>query len=184
VCPSNTMLLGPRPISLPSAILIHPAFGHNRYGPKIGGEGLCPFGEGELGPHLTQCGHGWGLPGCQVSSWSIQPFGHNTPTSTTAQTGQDRTDRQRSDSIEPTVLQTGAQKSLKVDLIWTTPCYCHEIPNYWSVPVTASAVVCPETGDDSGSEMKPTTVTVTTTPTVNILGCVTIVQHFDTECKN
>jgi len=31
-------------------------FGHNRHGPKIGG-GLRPlFGEGELGPHLTQCG--------------------------------------------------------------------------------------------------------------------------------
>jgi len=28
-------------------------FGRNRYGPKIGG--LCPLGEGELGPHLTQC---------------------------------------------------------------------------------------------------------------------------------
>jgi len=99
--------------------------------------GLCPlFGEGELGPYLTQCclGRGllsyqvaswsielfcdnryglkiWGLcpfggggamspsntmwPGprptaCQVSSWSVQPFGHNTPTSQTdRQTGQD-----------------------------------------------------------------------------------------------
>ena len=28
-------------------------FGRNRYGPKIGW-GLFPFGEGELGPHLTQ----------------------------------------------------------------------------------------------------------------------------------
>jgi len=27
------------------------SFGHNRYGPKIGGSvGLCPFGDGELGP--------------------------------------------------------------------------------------------------------------------------------------
>jgi len=27
-------------------------FGHNRHGPKIGG--LCPLGEREQGPHLTQ----------------------------------------------------------------------------------------------------------------------------------
>jgi len=39
---------------------------------------------------------GWGLPPHQVSSWSIQPFGHNAPT---LQTRQDRQDRQRSDSI-------------------------------------------------------------------------------------
>ena len=73
-------------------------------GRKLGGS--APLGEGELGPHLTQCGQGWGLPACQVSSWSVQPFGHNTPTS---QTWQDRQDRQRSDSIGRTVLQTVAQ---------------------------------------------------------------------------
>jgi len=32
---------------------------------------------GELGPHLTQCSLGRGLPLYQVASWSIQPFGHN-----------------------------------------------------------------------------------------------------------
>jgi len=47
---------------------------------------LCSFWGGELGPHLTQCGLGQGLPLCQVSSWSIQLFGHNTPTSQTGQT--------------------------------------------------------------------------------------------------
>jgi len=58
-------------------------FGRNGYGPKMG---VCAtLGQGELGPHLTQCG----LPACQVSSWSVKPFGHNTPTSRT-----DRTDRQ------------------------------------------------------------------------------------------
>jgi len=41
---------------------------------------------GEMGPHLTQCGQGRGLPPCQVSSWSIQPFRHNTPTLQTGQT--------------------------------------------------------------------------------------------------
>jgi len=32
---------------------------------------------GELGPHLTQCGHGRGLHLYQVAFWSIEPFGHN-----------------------------------------------------------------------------------------------------------
>ena len=31
---------------------------------------------GELGPHLAQCGLHWGLPPYQVTSWSIQRFGH------------------------------------------------------------------------------------------------------------
>ena len=47
--------------------------GHNRHGPKSG-EGLyllCPFGEGELGPRLTQCGLGRGLLPYQVASSSI-----------------------------------------------------------------------------------------------------------------
>jgi len=37
-----------------------------------------PFlGGGELGPHSAQCGLGPGLPLYQVTSWLIQPFGHN-----------------------------------------------------------------------------------------------------------
>jgi len=51
---------------------------------------MRPLEEGELGPHLTQCGQGRGLPACQVSSWSVEPCGDITPTS---QTGQDRQDR-------------------------------------------------------------------------------------------
>ena len=39
------------------------------------GWGLFRFGE-ELGPHLTQCRLGRGLPPCQVPSLSIQLFGH------------------------------------------------------------------------------------------------------------
>ena len=35
--PSNTMSPGPRSTSIPSGILIHPTFGHNRHGPKSGG---------------------------------------------------------------------------------------------------------------------------------------------------
>jgi len=64
-------------------------FGRNRYGPKIGW-GLCPFGGGELGFHLKQCGQGRGLPAYQVSSWSVQPFCHSARSH--RQTG--RTDRQ------------------------------------------------------------------------------------------
>jgi len=79
-------------------------FGHNTYGPKIGG--LCPFVGGGAGSPCNTMWPGRGLPACQVSSWSIQPFGHNTPMLQT-----DRQDRQRSNSIGQTVLQTVAQKS-------------------------------------------------------------------------
>jgi len=90
--------------SIPSGILIHPAIWQQQIWAKIQG--------GEVGPYLTQCGQGWGLPACQVLSWSVQPFGHNTPTSQTDRyTGQ--TDRQRTDSIGRTVLQVVAQKPEK-----------------------------------------------------------------------
>jgi len=39
---------------------------------------LCPFSLGRaLGPHVTQCGLGRGVPLYQVASWSIQPFGYD-----------------------------------------------------------------------------------------------------------
>jgi len=48
---------------------------------------LCPFGRGGAGsPSKTHCGEGRGLPACQVSSWSVEPFGHNTPTFQTGET--------------------------------------------------------------------------------------------------
>jgi len=73
--PSN-MWAGLRPTSLPSGILIHPAvLATTDMGRKLGG--CAPLREEVLGPHLTQCGQGRGLPPCQVSYWSIQPFGHN-----------------------------------------------------------------------------------------------------------
>jgi len=79
--PSNTMSPGPRPTSVPSGILIHSAIWPQQTWGKIG---VCaPFGEGKLGPHLTQYGLGWGLHPRQVPSWSIQLFGQNTPTSQT-----------------------------------------------------------------------------------------------------
>jgi len=98
--PSNMMSPWPRSTSLPSGILIHPAVWPQKTWTK--NWGLFPFfGEGGLGPHLKQCGRGRGLPACQVYSSVIEPFGHNTLMSQT-----DRTDRQRSDSIGRTILQT------------------------------------------------------------------------------
>jgi len=84
---SSTMSPGPRPTSIPNAILIHPAVWPQRTWVEDWG-GAVPL-LGELGPHLTQCGRSGGQPPRQVSSWSIQLFGHNTPTSQT-----DRIDRQ------------------------------------------------------------------------------------------
>jgi len=86
-------------------------FGHKftiDMGRKLGGRAPF-FGKGELGPHVTQCGQGQGLSARHVSPWSTQPFGHNTPTILT-----DRTDRQRSDCIGQTALQTVAQNQTPV----------------------------------------------------------------------
>jgi len=90
---SSTMWPEPRPTSIPSGILIHQAIWPQQIWAENWG-GCAPLEEGDLGPHLTQCVQSRGLPACQVSSWSVQPFAHNTPT---LQTGQDR---QRSDSIQ------------------------------------------------------------------------------------
>ena len=81
--------------------------GHKRHRPK---RGCAPL---TVSPRLTQCGLVWGLPSYQVASWSIQPLGHNTPTSQAGQT--DRTDN---DSTGRTVLQTVAQKPNRTD-----PCH-------------------------------------------------------------
>jgi len=80
--PSNTIWPGSRSTTVPSGMLIHPSVWPQQTWAK--NWRLCPFWGGVAGPHLTQCGRG--LPACQVSSWSIQPFGHNTPTSQTGQT--------------------------------------------------------------------------------------------------
>jgi len=63
---------------MPSGILIHAAIWPQQISAK--NWVLCPFGGGQLGPHLTQNGQGRGLPAWQVSSSFVQPFGHNTPT--------------------------------------------------------------------------------------------------------
>ena len=95
-------------------------YGHNRYGPKMGG--CAPLGNGELGPNLTQCDQGQDLPARQISSWSIQPFGHNTPMLQT-----DRTDRQWSHSTGQTVLQMVAPKPQTNDAKNRTFCSCTRV---------------------------------------------------------
>jgi len=61
---SNTMWLGPRPTSVPSGILIHPAVWPQwTWAEKWGCCG--PF---LWGPPLTQCGLGQGIPPYQVAS--------------------------------------------------------------------------------------------------------------------
>ena len=101
---SNTMSPGPRLTSVPSGILIYPAVWPQRTWAENWGA-VPPF-FGAL-PHLRQCGLGRDLPPSQVSSRSIQLFGHNTPALQT-----DRQTGQQSDSIGRTVLQTVAQKWL------------------------------------------------------------------------
>jgi len=73
--PSNTKSPGPRPTSIPSGFLVHPGVWPQRT--LAENLGLCPFRGRELGPHLTQCRLGRGLPPYQVESPSIQPFVHN-----------------------------------------------------------------------------------------------------------
>ena len=65
--PSSTMRPGPRPTYILRGIVIHPAVWQQLKWAE--NWGCCaPLGEGELGPHLIQCGRGRGLPACQVSS--------------------------------------------------------------------------------------------------------------------
>jgi len=109
--PCNTMLPGLKPTFVPGGILVHSAIWPEQIWPENWGP-VPLWGRG-AGSHVTQCGQGWGLPACQVSSWSIEPFGHNTPTLQTGQTRQDRTDRKQSDSTGRTALQTVAQKILE-----------------------------------------------------------------------
>jgi len=64
--PSSTMSPVPRPISLPSGILTHPAI----WSQQIWAEnwGLLLFGGGEAGSPSNTMRPGRGLPACQVSS--------------------------------------------------------------------------------------------------------------------
>jgi len=108
--------------------------------------GSCAsLGEGELGPYLTQCGQGRRY---LHAEFHLNPSNrYSTPT---FQTGQDRTDvqtdRQRSDRIGRTVLQTVAQKLVASydirpgngdDLFWTR-CFINVSLTYLDTyPLTA-----------------------------------------------
>jgi len=82
-------------------------FGRNSNGPKI--VGCAPLGEGELGPHLTQCGQGRGLP---AAKFHLDPSNRlDTVHERHRRNRTDRQDRQQTDSIGRTVLQTVAQLS-------------------------------------------------------------------------
>ena len=76
---SNTMSTRLRPTSVPSGILMHTAaWPQSTWAENWG---LCQplprFGE-QLGPHLSQCDLGRGLPPYEVAPWCIQPpFGYN-----------------------------------------------------------------------------------------------------------
>ena len=92
--PCNTMSPGPRPTSIPSGILIHAALRPQQTWAKIGD--CAPFGGGELGRPLRQCGWSRGLPPCQVSFWCIKTV---WPQYTNVIDRQDRTDRQNNGLI-------------------------------------------------------------------------------------
>ena len=98
-------------------------FGHNRHGlrvrkpPKWGRLYCAPF-RGDLDPHLTQCRLSLGLPPYQVASWSIQPFGHNTP---------DEVHIDLAESYSALRLQLNPSKT---ELIWFgTRCKLNKIPH-------------------------------------------------------
>jgi len=82
-------------------------FGHNRYGPKIGG--LCPFGGGGAGSQSNTMWPG-PRPTCMSSFILIYPTVWPQYTNVT--------DRQQSDSIGQAILQMVAQK------LWIFPVLC------------------------------------------------------------
>ena len=89
--PPNTKSPEWRPTSIPIGIVINAAI----WPQQIWAENwVCaPLGEGELGPHLTQCVRGQGLPACQVH---LDPSNHLATVHEghrqTGQTGKNRQD--------------------------------------------------------------------------------------------
>jgi len=67
--PSSTVWPGPRPTSMPSAILIHQDIWPQQTWAKNWAGGSTPFCRGELSLHLTQCHLGRCLSPYQVVSW-------------------------------------------------------------------------------------------------------------------
>jgi len=103
------MSLGSRPTFLPHGILIHQAIWPQQLWAENWGQAVPLWGRGAGSPSNTI----WPGPrptSCQVSSRSIRLFGQNTPTL--------QTDRQRSDSVVQTVLQTVTHRCV------VTMCVC------------------------------------------------------------
>jgi len=92
-------------------------FGHNRYGPKIGG--LCPFWGGGAGspPNTRWPGQ---RPTCTPSFILIRPTVWPQCTNVTDRTDRtDRQDRHRTDSVGQTVFTNGRPKIAVVHYIAT-----------------------------------------------------------------
>jgi len=105
--PSNTKSPGPRPSSIPSDILIHATIWPQQI--RAENWGAVPlWGRGAGSPSNTM----WSRPRptCVPSFVLIRPTVWPQCTNATDRTGQDR---QRTDSIGRTVLQTVAQKSIE-----------------------------------------------------------------------
>jgi len=66
--PSYTMWRGPRATFVPSRILIYPAVWPRQTWAENWGRAFFWRGMGQLGPHLTQCRLGRGLPPYQLAS--------------------------------------------------------------------------------------------------------------------
>jgi len=65
---SNTKSPGPRPTSISSGILVHPAVWPQRT--LAENCGYAPLGDRKLGPHLTQCRLGWAY---LRTKWYLDP---------------------------------------------------------------------------------------------------------------
>jgi len=105
--PSNTKSPGPRPTSIPSGILIHAAIWPQQIWAENWGAPPPFWGRGAGSPSNTMCPGP--RPTCLPSFILIRPAVWPQCTNVT-----DRTDRQRSDSIGRSVLQTVAQKSVSI----------------------------------------------------------------------
>ena len=107
----------PSPTSMPSGSLIHPAVWPQHIFAKYWG--LRPlFGMGIWVP-ITQCDGDQGLPAYQVSSLSVKPFGQNTPTLQTGQTGLHRTDNGPIGSGEPFYKRSPRKCWNRISSCWT-----------------------------------------------------------------
>jgi len=109
--PSNTKSPGPSTICIPSGILIHPTIlPQHIWAKKTGGSAPPPFRGGRAGSPSNTMWPG-PRPTCLPSFILIRPtvWPQEAYTNVTGRKGQDR---QRSDSIGRTVLQTVAQKPL------------------------------------------------------------------------